>query len=98
MFCSDDHFSNTFFVSLSIRVDPASAVRLPVRPILNLVCRALAVSSKSIVSMHTHIHSAYITIVTSHVLIHSAAVNALINEETCNYLQTELEPLPNYNW
>nr|XP_046236602.1 proline-, glutamic acid- and leucine-rich protein 1 [Scatophagus argus] len=32
----------------SLRVDPASAVRLPVRPILNLVCRALAVSSKSI--------------------------------------------------
>uniref|UniRef100_A0A3P8SUN3 Proline, glutamate and leucine rich protein 1 n=1 Tax=Amphiprion percula TaxID=161767 RepID=A0A3P8SUN3_AMPPE len=32
----------------TLRVDPASAVRLPVRPILNLVCRALAVSSKSI--------------------------------------------------
>ncbi|XP_077356274.1 proline-, glutamic acid- and leucine-rich protein 1 isoform X2 [Festucalex cinctus] len=32
----------------TLRVDPASAVRLPVRPILNLVCRALAVSAKSI--------------------------------------------------
>ncbi|XP_030579190.1 proline-, glutamic acid- and leucine-rich protein 1 [Archocentrus centrarchus] len=32
----------------TLRVDPASAVRLPVRLILNLVCRALAVSSKSI--------------------------------------------------
>ncbi|XP_058481600.1 proline-, glutamic acid- and leucine-rich protein 1 [Solea solea] len=32
----------------TLRMDPASAVRLPVRPILNLVCRALAVSSKSI--------------------------------------------------
>ncbi|XP_076001462.1 proline-, glutamic acid- and leucine-rich protein 1 [Genypterus blacodes] len=32
----------------TLRVDPASAVRLPVRPILNLVCRALAVSTKSI--------------------------------------------------
>ncbi|XP_023119395.2 proline-, glutamic acid- and leucine-rich protein 1 [Amphiprion ocellaris] len=32
----------------TLRVDPASAVRVPVRPILNLVCRALAVSSKSI--------------------------------------------------
>uniref|UniRef100_A0A3P8Q2I3 PELP1 middle domain-containing protein n=1 Tax=Astatotilapia calliptera TaxID=8154 RepID=A0A3P8Q2I3_ASTCA len=32
----------------TLRVDPASAVRLPVRPMLNLVCRALAVSSKSI--------------------------------------------------
>ncbi|AWO95804.1 putative proline- glutamic acid- and leucine-rich protein 1-like [Scophthalmus maximus] len=32
----------------TLRVDPASAVRLPVRPVLNLVCRALAVSSKSI--------------------------------------------------
>ncbi|XP_074478980.1 proline-, glutamic acid- and leucine-rich protein 1 [Sebastes fasciatus] len=32
----------------TLRVDPASAVRLPVRPILNLVCRVLAVSSKSI--------------------------------------------------
>uniref|UniRef100_A0A8D0A9T3 Proline, glutamate and leucine rich protein 1 n=1 Tax=Sander lucioperca TaxID=283035 RepID=A0A8D0A9T3_SANLU len=35
----------------TLRVDPASAVRLPVRPILNLVCRVLAVSSKSIVSI-----------------------------------------------
>ncbi|KAK7910306.1 hypothetical protein WMY93_014990 [Mugilogobius chulae] len=32
----------------TLRMDPSSAVRLPVRPILNLVCRALAVSSKSI--------------------------------------------------
>ncbi|XP_068164734.1 proline-, glutamic acid- and leucine-rich protein 1 [Antennarius striatus] len=32
----------------SLRVDPASAVRLPVRPVLNLVCRALAISAKSI--------------------------------------------------
>ncbi|KAK5848667.1 hypothetical protein PBY51_006261 [Eleginops maclovinus] len=32
----------------TLRVDPSSAVRLPVRPILNLVCRVLAVSSKSI--------------------------------------------------
>uniref|UniRef100_A0A4W6DPF0 Proline, glutamate and leucine rich protein 1 n=1 Tax=Lates calcarifer TaxID=8187 RepID=A0A4W6DPF0_LATCA len=32
----------------TLRVDPASAVRLPVRPTLNMVCRALAVSSKSI--------------------------------------------------
>ncbi|XP_059210537.1 proline-, glutamic acid- and leucine-rich protein 1 [Centropristis striata] len=32
----------------TLRVDPASAVRLPVRSILNLVCRVLAVSSKSI--------------------------------------------------
>ncbi|XP_068611803.1 proline-, glutamic acid- and leucine-rich protein 1 [Brachionichthys hirsutus] len=31
----------------SLRVDPASAVRLPVRPVLNLVCRALAISTKS---------------------------------------------------
>uniref|UniRef100_A0A674N5N0 Proline-, glutamic acid- and leucine-rich protein 1 n=1 Tax=Takifugu rubripes TaxID=31033 RepID=A0A674N5N0_TAKRU len=31
----------------TLRVDPASAVRIPVRPILNLVCRALAVSCKS---------------------------------------------------
>ncbi|XP_054608410.1 proline-, glutamic acid- and leucine-rich protein 1 [Dunckerocampus dactyliophorus] len=32
----------------TLRVDPASVVRLPVRPVLNLVCRALAVTSKSI--------------------------------------------------
>ncbi|XP_056299155.1 proline-, glutamic acid- and leucine-rich protein 1 isoform X2 [Pseudoliparis swirei] len=32
----------------TLGVDPASAVRLPVRIILNLVCRVLAVSSKSI--------------------------------------------------
>uniref|UniRef100_G3N6N2 Pre-rRNA-processing protein RIX1 N-terminal domain-containing protein n=1 Tax=Gasterosteus aculeatus TaxID=69293 RepID=G3N6N2_GASAC len=32
----------------TLRVDPASPVRLPVRPILNLVCRVLAVSAKSI--------------------------------------------------
>ncbi|XP_028995854.1 proline-, glutamic acid- and leucine-rich protein 1 [Betta splendens] len=32
----------------TLRADPASAVHLPVRPILNLVCRALAVSLKSI--------------------------------------------------
>ncbi|XP_069033961.1 proline-, glutamic acid- and leucine-rich protein 1 isoform X2 [Embiotoca jacksoni] len=32
----------------TLRVDPASAVRLPVRPVLNLVCRGLAVSCKSI--------------------------------------------------
>ncbi|XP_061149675.1 proline-, glutamic acid- and leucine-rich protein 1 isoform X1 [Syngnathus typhle] len=32
----------------TLGVDPASAVRLPVRPILNLVCRALAISAKSI--------------------------------------------------
>ncbi|XP_030017912.1 proline-, glutamic acid- and leucine-rich protein 1 [Sphaeramia orbicularis] len=32
----------------TLRVDPASAVRLPARLVLNLVCRALAVSSKSI--------------------------------------------------
>uniref|UniRef100_A0A3Q2PJM5 Proline, glutamate and leucine rich protein 1 n=1 Tax=Fundulus heteroclitus TaxID=8078 RepID=A0A3Q2PJM5_FUNHE len=32
----------------TLRADPASAVQLPVRPILNLVCRALAVNSKSI--------------------------------------------------
>ncbi|KAJ4920948.1 hypothetical protein JOQ06_022289 [Pogonophryne albipinna] len=31
-----------------VEVDPSSAVRLPVRPLLNLVCRVLAVSSKSI--------------------------------------------------
>lgn len=31
------------------RLDPGSAVRLPVRPVLNLVCRSLAVSCKSIV-------------------------------------------------
>ncbi|KAF3697443.1 Proline-, glutamic acid- and leucine-rich protein 1 [Channa argus] len=32
----------------TLGVDPASAVRLPVRPLLNLVCRALAVNVKSI--------------------------------------------------
>ncbi|XP_029944237.1 proline-, glutamic acid- and leucine-rich protein 1 [Salarias fasciatus] len=32
----------------TLRVDPATAVRLPARRILNTVCRALAVSSKSI--------------------------------------------------
>ncbi|XP_026185875.1 proline-, glutamic acid- and leucine-rich protein 1 isoform X2 [Mastacembelus armatus] len=32
----------------TLRLDPASAVRLPVRPILNLVCRTLAVTSKNI--------------------------------------------------
>ncbi|KAM4611916.1 uncharacterized protein pelp1 isoform 2-T2 [Polymixia lowei] len=32
----------------TLSTDPASAVRLPVRQVLNLVCRALAVSSKSI--------------------------------------------------
>ncbi|KAM9836939.1 proline-, glutamic acid- and leucine-rich protein 1 isoform 2-T2 [Aulostomus maculatus] len=32
----------------TLRMDPASAVRLPVRPILNLVCRVSAVSSRSI--------------------------------------------------
>ncbi|XP_061525513.1 proline-, glutamic acid- and leucine-rich protein 1 [Phycodurus eques] len=32
----------------TLRVDPGSAVRLPVRPVLNLVCRALAVGPKSI--------------------------------------------------
>ncbi|KAK5876170.1 hypothetical protein CesoFtcFv8_027167 [Champsocephalus esox] len=35
-------------VKHTLRVDPSSAVRLPVRPILNLVCRVLAVNSKSI--------------------------------------------------
>ncbi|XP_077598755.1 proline-, glutamic acid- and leucine-rich protein 1 [Stigmatopora nigra] len=32
----------------TLGVDPSSAVRLPVRPILNLVCRALALGPKSI--------------------------------------------------
>ncbi|XP_038159095.1 proline-, glutamic acid- and leucine-rich protein 1 [Cyprinodon tularosa] len=32
----------------TLRADPASAVHLPVRPILNLVCRGLAVNAKSI--------------------------------------------------
>ncbi|XP_057709881.1 proline-, glutamic acid- and leucine-rich protein 1 [Corythoichthys intestinalis] len=32
----------------TLSVDPSSAVRLPVRPVLNLVCRALAISAKSI--------------------------------------------------
>ncbi|XP_023202112.1 proline-, glutamic acid- and leucine-rich protein 1 isoform X2 [Xiphophorus maculatus] len=31
----------------TLRADPASAVHLPVRPILNLVCRALAVNSRN---------------------------------------------------
>lgn len=34
-------------------MDPTLAVRIPVRPVLNLVCRALAVSCKSIVSQYT---------------------------------------------
>lgn len=49
------YFYNTNICLLPIRVDPASAVRLPVRPILNLVCRALAVSCKSIVSSQRHV-------------------------------------------
>ncbi|KAM9313689.1 proline-, glutamic acid- and leucine-rich protein 1 isoform 2-T2 [Pholidichthys leucotaenia] len=32
----------------TLRVDPSAAVRLPVRQILNMVCRALAISPKSI--------------------------------------------------
>ncbi|XP_024143871.1 proline-, glutamic acid- and leucine-rich protein 1 isoform X2 [Oryzias melastigma] len=34
-------------VKHTLRVDPASAVRLPVKPVLNLVCRALAVNAKN---------------------------------------------------
>uniref|UniRef100_A0A1A8Q1P4 Coiled-coil glutamate-rich protein 1 n=1 Tax=Nothobranchius rachovii TaxID=451742 RepID=A0A1A8Q1P4_9TELE len=33
----------------TLRTDPASAVSVPVRPILNLVCRALAVNSKNMI-------------------------------------------------
>uniref|UniRef100_A0A3B3Z7D9 Uncharacterized protein n=1 Tax=Periophthalmus magnuspinnatus TaxID=409849 RepID=A0A3B3Z7D9_9GOBI len=43
-------------------VDPASAVRLPVRPILNLVCRALAVSSKSIVRTQLMLYSVRVAV------------------------------------
>ncbi|XP_074518361.1 proline-, glutamic acid- and leucine-rich protein 1 [Halichoeres trimaculatus] len=80
----------------TLRVDPSSAVRLPVRPILNLVCRALAVSSKSInltgdgsvrllvlPIIHTHtleVLSALITVVRSGMVQYSAVLQRLFSQ------------------
>ncbi|XP_034532896.1 proline-, glutamic acid- and leucine-rich protein 1 isoform X2 [Notolabrus celidotus] len=80
----------------TLRVDPSSAVRLPVRPILNLVCRALAVSSKSInlagdgsvkllllPIIHTHtleVLSALISVVRSGMVQYSAVLQRLFSQ------------------
>ncbi|XP_028461991.1 proline-, glutamic acid- and leucine-rich protein 1 isoform X2 [Perca flavescens] len=80
----------------TLRVDPASAVRLPVRPILNLVCRVLAVSSKSInltgdgsvrllvlPVIHTHtleVLSALITAVRSGMVQYAAVLQRLFSQ------------------
>ncbi|XP_032400310.1 proline-, glutamic acid- and leucine-rich protein 1 isoform X1 [Etheostoma spectabile] len=80
----------------TLRVDPASAVRLPVRPILNLVCRVLAVSSKSInltgdgsvrllvlPIIHTHtleVLSALITAVRSGMVQYAAVLQRLFSQ------------------
>ncbi|XP_061921778.1 proline-, glutamic acid- and leucine-rich protein 1-like isoform X2 [Entelurus aequoreus] len=80
----------------TLRVDPASAVRLPVRSILNLVCRALAVSSKSInltgdgsvrllllPVIHTNILevlSALITVVRSSMVQYAAVLQRLFSQ------------------
>ncbi|CAJ1086464.1 proline-%2C glutamic acid- and leucine-rich protein 1 isoform X1 [Xyrichtys novacula] len=80
----------------TLRVDPSSAVRLPVRFILNLVCRALAVSSKSInltgdgsvrllllPLLHTHtleVLAALITVVRSGMIQFSAVLQRLFSQ------------------
>ncbi|XP_029932779.1 proline-, glutamic acid- and leucine-rich protein 1 [Myripristis murdjan] len=80
----------------TLRVDPASAVRVPVRPVLNLVCRALAISSRSInvtgdgslrllvlPSVHTStldILSALITVVRSSMVQYSAVLQRLFSQ------------------
>uniref|UniRef100_A0A3Q3E5A5 Proline-, glutamic acid- and leucine-rich protein 1 n=1 Tax=Labrus bergylta TaxID=56723 RepID=A0A3Q3E5A5_9LABR len=80
----------------TLGVDPSSAVRLPVRPILNLLCRALAVSSKSInltgdgsvrllvlPVVHTHtleVLSALITVVRSGMVQYSAVLQRLFSQ------------------
>ncbi|XP_071780172.1 proline-, glutamic acid- and leucine-rich protein 1 [Centroberyx gerrardi] len=80
----------------TLRVDPASAVRLPVRPVLNLVCRALAVSSRSInvtgdgslrllvlPSIHTNtleVLSALITAVRSGMVQYSTVLQRLLSQ------------------
>nr|XP_057923871.1 proline-, glutamic acid- and leucine-rich protein 1 [Doryrhamphus excisus] len=80
----------------TLRVDPASAVRLPVRPILNLVCRALAVTSKSInltgdgsirllllPVIHTNtleVLSALITVVRSSMVQYAAVLQRLFSQ------------------
>lgn len=47
------------FVSLHCSLDPATSVRLPIQHVLNLVCRALAVSIKNIVSFQAHAHTGW---------------------------------------
>ncbi|XP_065806306.1 proline-, glutamic acid- and leucine-rich protein 1 isoform X1 [Labrus bergylta] len=80
----------------TLGVDPSSAVRLPVRPILNLLCRALAVSSKSInltgdgsvrllvlPVVHTHtleVLSALITVVRSGMVQYSTVLQRLFSQ------------------
>ncbi|XP_041840759.1 proline-, glutamic acid- and leucine-rich protein 1 isoform X2 [Melanotaenia boesemani] len=80
----------------TLRVDPASAVHLPVRPMLNLVCRALAFSSKSISSsadgslrllvlpsIHTNtleVLSELITIVRSGMVQYAAVIQRLFSQ------------------
>lgn len=72
---------------ISVRVDPASAVRLPVRPILNLVCRALAVSCKSIVSTHIHTRKKELKAV----LIHTYITNRLLTNNRFKLLPNQNE-------
>ncbi|XP_070710423.1 proline-, glutamic acid- and leucine-rich protein 1 [Pempheris klunzingeri] len=83
----------------TLRVDPASAVRLPVRPVLNLVCRALAVSAKSInltgdgsvrllvlPIIHTNtleVLSAVITAVRSSMVQYAAVLQRLFSQTLC---------------
>ncbi|XP_029382531.1 proline-, glutamic acid- and leucine-rich protein 1 [Echeneis naucrates] len=83
----------------TLRVDPASAVRLPIRAILNLVCRALAVSSKSISLtgdgslrllvlpiIHTNtldVLSALITAVCSNMVQYTVVLQRLFSQTLC---------------
>ncbi|XP_072232963.1 proline-, glutamic acid- and leucine-rich protein 1 [Leuresthes tenuis] len=80
----------------TLRVDPTSAVHLPVKPILNLVCRALAVSSKSmnlsadgslkllvLPSIHTNtleVLSDLITVVRSGMVQYAAVIQKLFSQ------------------
>ncbi|KAM9718066.1 proline-, glutamic acid- and leucine-rich protein 1 [Menidia menidia] len=80
----------------TLRVDPFSAVHLPVRPILNLVCRALAVSRKSLnlstdgslrllvlPSVHTstfEVLSDVITVVRSGMVQYAAVIHKLFSQ------------------
>ncbi|XP_007567897.1 proline-, glutamic acid- and leucine-rich protein 1 isoform X1 [Poecilia formosa] len=83
----------------TLRADPASAVQLPIRPILNLVCRALAVNSRStsltadgslrlLVLPSVHISSLevlaeLITVVRSGMVQYAAVIQRLFSQTLC---------------